>query len=312
MKIDDIFILHKAKSKGFEVYDKGDIPFITNGFSNNGIIGYVTPMRADRVFDFQGICLSAFCEATVQSPPFLPRGNGGSGLLVLEPKRALSNEELLQIAAYINNAHSWRFSYGRMVNKERVKNLEITFGTQIKLKNSLKGLLPPQPKERAAHMLANFMPFKISTLFELDRGQFHALDKLDSGRYPTVSRVSYDNGIVGFYEKPGKAKVYHRGTITVATTTGDAFVQLDDFIATDNVVILLPKIELNLEERFFIAGMINKEKWRVSYGRQCYKTVFAKTNIFLPVNERKELDRDYMKKMVSESYNFDFIKSIFA
>ena len=58
--------------------------------------------------------------------------------------------------------------------------------------------------------------------------------------------------------------------------------------------------------------MINKEKWRVSYGRQCYKTVFAKTNIFLPVNERKELDRDYMKKMVSESYNFDFIKSIFA
>jgi len=227
MKLDDLFIFHAAKSKGFEDYQNGDVAFITNGLRNNGIQGYVTPKERDRIFNFEGICLSAFCEATVHKPPYLPRGNGGSGLLVFEPKEEISFEQLSQIAAFINQAHRWRFSYGRMVNKERVKDLEIRIAKKISFRQTAEALLP-----KSTHVKTNichkptFSMFNITRFFDLERGDFHALDRLNEGQYPVVSRVTYDNGVTGFYDKPKGAKVYPKGTITIATTTGDAFVQL--------------------------------------------------------------------------------------
>lgn len=309
MKLSDVFDFKNAKSKGFDDYEAGDVAFVTNGFRNNGIQGFVTPQKNDRVINYDAICISAFCEATVQKPNFLPRGNGGSGLLVLKPKKSMTTDDLFQIAAYINKAHSWKFSYGRMVNEERVKNLEIKIDDTIKVKKSLSQLVPKEHKYTTPPKSSKFASFNITKLFDLHRGDFHALDKLEKGKYPTVSRVAYDNGIVGFYERPKKAKVYPKGTLTVATTTGDAFVQLDDFISTDNVVILIPKVPLNLEEKFYIASMINRERWRVSYGRQCYKAIFSKTNIFLPVKQEDEINYAYMREMVENSYNYPEVKS---
>lgn len=308
MKIEDVFNFRNAKSKGFEDYEEGDMPFVTNGFRNNGVQGYVKPKRGDRLFTHEGICISAFCEATVQSPPFLARGNGGSGLLVLEPKTSLTYAQLMEIAAYINSAHRWKFSYGRMVNWERVKHLEISYSRSPSPRVTLKSLLPKVERQKPVQQNPKFVSFNITELFDLLRGDFHAIDKLEEGKFATVSRVAYDNGIVGFYAKPRGANIYPKGTITVATTSGDAFVQTDEFISTDNVIILKPKRSFTLEDLFFIANMINRERWRVSYGRQCYKAIFSKTNIFLPVNKDGSLDHAYMKQIVSNGYNFGRVK----
>lgn len=310
MILEDLFKFHHAKSKGFEEYENGDIAFVTNGLANNGIIGYVNPKNSDRVFHFNGICISAFCEATVQRDNFLPRGNGGSGLLVLEPKNKMSFDELVQVASCINVSHMWKFSYGRMVNAERAKKLEIWLDKDMRPKNKISDMIKDKRTEiKHTRMVTKFKAVNITEFFELERGQFHAIDRLAKGKYPTISRVAYDNGIVGFFEKPRNAEVYPKGMITIATTTGDAFVQLDNFIATDNVVILIPKQKMSLGCLLFIASMINREKWRVSYGRQCYKTVFAKTNIFLPIKENGDLDNECMNEISSNSYNFKGIEA---
>jgi hypothetical protein len=120
-----LFTIQKAKSKGFESYEKGDIPFITNGIGNNGVQGFVKPNETARVFKTDAICVSAFCEATVQKAPFLPRGNGGSGLSVLVPKQTMSLDELLLHASYINKVYGWRFSYGRMIKMDRLKDMKL-------------------------------------------------------------------------------------------------------------------------------------------------------------------------------------------
>ena len=123
--IEDVFKITNAKSKGFNSYFEGDIPFVSNGTLNNGIIGYVTPNTNDRTFNEKGICLSAFCEATIHEPPFLPRGNGGSGLSVLIPKVKMEHNDFLFYAAYLNLYCNWRFSYGRMVTINRIKKLKV-------------------------------------------------------------------------------------------------------------------------------------------------------------------------------------------
>lgn len=76
-----------------------------------------------KVFDFTGIVVSAFAEATVQKGPFIARGNGGSGLIVLEPLEPTSLRDLLWYAAYINESVRWRFSFGRMVTVDRFRQV---------------------------------------------------------------------------------------------------------------------------------------------------------------------------------------------
>lgn len=156
--------------------------------------------------------------------------------------------------------------------------------------------------------------FLVTDFFDLKRGNFHSIANLDSGAYPTVSRVSTDNGLVGFYDKPNKALIWTPGTITVSTVTGDAFVQPLPFIATDNVVLCLPNAQhegMSLTEVFFVRLMIEFVKWRYSYGRQCYKTKFAKTEITLPVKPNGEPDKEYMREVVESTTHWPLVKEVF-
>jgi hypothetical protein len=124
-RIDEVFTPHTARSVGFESYTKGEVAYITNGLRDNGIVGFVKPKPRDKVFAFAGIAVSAFCEATVQIPPFVARGNGGSGLMVLEPKVSLTADQLGFFAAYINTFLRWRFSWYRQASVERIRRLQI-------------------------------------------------------------------------------------------------------------------------------------------------------------------------------------------
>ena len=155
----------------------------------------------------------------------------------------------------------------------------------------------------------------MSEIFNFNRGHFHSIKDLTPGPYPTISRISEDNGFVGFYDKPNeRTRVLPPSTITVSTVTGDSFVQPVPFIATDNVVLCTPKPQyrsLRLSALFFIAQMINQVKWRYSYGRQCYMTKFANTEIFLPIDRENRLDVAYMATLVESTSYWPLVKAIF-
>jgi type I restriction enzyme M protein len=175
----------------------------------------------------------------------------------------------------------------------------------------------------------NWKSFNITDIFQLKRGSFHSIAKLDPGQYPTISRSSTDNGLVGFYERPEKvitkivnkvvkktvikATLWKPGTISVSTVTGDAFIQPVPFLATDNVVLLLPRPnyeKARLTTLLFMTVMINDVKWRYSYGRQCYQSKFATTNIMLPVKSGI-LDEDFMQRAVEGAFYWKFVKAAF-
>ena len=156
--------------------------------------------------------------------------------------------------------------------------------------------------------------FMVTDIYKLHRGHFHSIADLDPGKYPTISRVSTDNGFVGFYDKPDRASILPAKTITVSSVTGDAFVQPIPFIATDNVVLCTLKPEyrnLKLTSLFFIQAMMNSIKWRYSYGRQCYKTKYEKTEIPLPINEDGKLDEEFMAALVKGAKHWPLVSAIF-
>ena len=163
---------------------------------------------------------------------------------------------------------------------------------------------PPSP--------TSWRQFTASDVFHIRRGHFHSIAALDPGTYVTISRVSADNGLVGFYDIPDGASIWPAGTITVSTVTGDAFVQPVPFIATDNVLMCSPKAGyegFSPASLMFAAQMLDSVKWRYSYGRQCYVKKFSKTQFCMPVTEDGDLDYDYMESVVETRPYWQFVVS---
>ena len=307
----DLFNIYTANSKSIVEYSSGCIPFVSNGFYNNGVLGYVDPYPSDRVFKGGTISVSAFCEAVVQKEDYLPRGNGGSGLIVLEPKANMDYLRLNGYAAIINNALKWKYSYGRMVtkgrfSKESIPNTDFSCIIPPNV-NDIIASIEKKQKILKCEIASPLCRIPITDIFDLQHGSFHSIEALSIGSLPTVSRIDSNNGVVGLYDAPDDAEVFKSLTITVSTVSGDTFVQLENFIATDNVVICKPKIKLKTETVFFIALSLNLEKWRWSYGRQCYKNKFAKTEIYLPM-QNGCIDELAIKKFITRQWGWNYIK----
>lgn len=171
---------------------------------------------------------------------------------------------------------------------------------------------PSQPS--LPHPPSAWKQFLASEVFNIERGHFHSIADLEPGSNITISRISTDNGFVGFFDPPDGAEEWPAGTITVSTVTGDSFVQPVPFIATDNVVMLTPKIGYQAftpSSLTFAAQMLDMVKWRYSYGRQCYQNRFAKTEFILPVTDDGELDYAYMDAVVSQVPYWPLVQNSF-
>lgn len=59
-----------------------------------------------------------------------------------------------------------------------------------------------------------------------------------------------------------------------------------------------------------MAAMVNRVKWRYSYGRQCYKSKFAQTEIVLPVGTEGKPDEDYMAAVVENAPYWPLVRVV--
>lgn len=233
----------------------------------------------------------------------------------LEPKKKLPTEYLFYVASVIRNT-KWRFNYARNMTPKRLGKIELFSDTEFKPELSYGEISQELYPKRNIHYDAvtknpKLKSYTITELFDLERGQFHSIEKLEKGNYITISRVSTDNGVIGFYAKPSRAKVYEKYLITVSSVTGDAFIQYINFIATDNVVICKPKKPYKITTLIYVQAFLNKTKWRYSYGRQCYKRIFQKTIVFLPITNKNEIDEEYIEKIVkNQPYWKEFEKRL--
>lgn len=317
--IGTLFSLQSGSFHATKELDVGDIPLISCGDTDNGLVGYFDiPLKERRKN-----CITVAYNGQPLLAKFHPYEFGAKDdVAVLTPLAPMQNRTLFCVAALLNHM-TWRYNYGRKCFREKLRNVQISvpvtnIGTVEHIdENAIEQIFPYEldaflPKLSHSQLKlaqpTKWAVFIITNLFSIKRGDFHSLTALGIGESVTVSRVTSDNGVVGYYEAPDKAKVYSRGSITVSTVGGDAFVQLDDFIATDNVLICSPKNPMEITTVFFIAIMLNLQKWRYSYGRQCYKTKFSTTKIQLPVRDDGELDISYMATVVENTGYWSLVK----
>lgn len=310
MRLNELFRIHNARSAAFKSHAPGDVAFVTNGLVNNGIQGYVAPLRKDTAFDFDGLCVSAFCEATVQKAPFIARGNGGSGLVILEPLRDLSKNQLIFYAAFINKILFWRFSFGRMVTKDRIELVEVPEIPESIPDIDLIHFLPSKEEVSPQIIdLGQMSQIKISSIFEIKSGDYHAATaELNPGTIPLISCGEIDNGIVGFFDVPPENQYSNYLTVAYNGKPLTTYYHPYTFGAKDDVAVCIPINSLPLSTVMYIQGAINREAWRFSYGRKCFKEKLTNTTIVLPVREDGHLNHEVMKRIVTQTSYWNYLE----
>ena len=305
VRIDDIFTIHTAKSVSFSDHDAGPIPFVTSGSANNGVLGLVSADPADKVFYYDGICVSAFAEATPHVGPFIARGNGGSGLVVLEPNPPLSHQNLIQTAAFINAQVGWRFNWYRQVSATKLGAVSIPDELPA-LARTNNDVLPESLGRPRGDWNLNLHSYRLDEIFDLQAGRFHSLNRLESGVTPVISCGGIDNGIAGYFAV--ESQHIHRGKLTIALN-GSPLLTLwhpYSFAGKDDVAICTPITPLRVSTLLFIQMIMNRESWRYSYYRKCYIGKLRRFCIKLP-SAADGIDEETISSVVGVAPYWDYV-----
>ena len=298
----------------------GSVPLVSCGDINHGFIDRFDIPQETR---YSNVITVAYNGATLTAKyrPYEFGAKDDVGILL--PRQKTEELSLVYVVALINSLR-WRYSYGRKCFKGKLGDLLIdvpvhTNGAAVRIDNngireaisiSELDLRPPHRRHTAgAPTRTNWVTKRLDEIFHLVRGDFHSLGALGRGPWPTVSRTTNDNGVAGYYEQPEGSKLYPPGTITVSTVGGDAFVQSRKFIVTDNVVVLQPRAEMPLETVVLIAAMVNQQKWRYGYGRQCYQQKLSGMTVKVPWRTGG-LDHDAAKRLVRQQPYWDYFRQM--
>lgn len=124
---------------------------------------------------------------------------------------------------------------------------------------------------------------KVSDLFHVKSGDFHAIKELEPGTVPLVSCGDTDNGVMGYFDIP--AANQYREAVTVAYNGSwpiMAKFHPYTFGAKDDVAVLIPRHEISRLGLLYTAALLNRMTWRYSYGRKCFREKLAEVDIALP------------------------------
>ena len=306
--IKDLFVLHRAKSGLFSDYGQGDVAYVRNGLVDNGVIGYVSPLSKDKIFRYAAIVVSAFCEATVQLPPFIACGRAGNGLVVLEPRFPMSLAMMAKIAAYINLAVQWRFNWYRQVTSDRLSNLQVPDHLEADVDFEVAKALPDISSQPTASSIpSTTRKFSVDDLFELSQGNYHVLDQLGPGAIPVISCKDSNNGIAGFFDVP--SGLVYQDQLTVALNGSPLTTKYHhyEFATKDDVAVCTPRQQWRLSTVFFIGGVLNRERWRYSYYRKCYMAKLRRFEIRLPASG-DAIDEDAIEAIMHTAPYWPFVK----
>ena len=287
------------------------------GDVNHGFVGYYD-IPVDKQYRE---AVTVACNGQSLAAKFRPYVFGAKDDIGILIPRSPKNERALVYVAAMLNDKRWRYSYGRKCFKNKLEAVEIevpvyssnsgTWRLDLDHIDHLLGAVPldvrpiPGSSTKSALPKIEWVERRPDEIYNLVRGDFHSTKDLAEGKFSTVSRTEADNGVVGYFEQPDGSTIYSPSTIMVSTVSGDAFVQVEPYIVTDNVVVCIPKERMRPASTYFVAAMINEQKWRYGYGRQPYIRKLSALTIRLPWSDGK-MDEATMEAVVSQQPYWDF------
>lgn len=324
-KVGVLFDIHPTKNYGlnnsklFETV--GDTPVVVNSSYNNGIAGYVDLPATE-----EGNIIT-FSDTTSSDAIFYQPNSfiGYSHVQGMYPRSINWTEKslLFFLTIFKKVASNNNFDYINKFNRENAKELLVplpidsngninfkymetyidNFEPHIMNKiESLRQINDYGGKEIDMNKWKNF---HLYDLFEINAGS--KLDKVKmKENNPTINfvgRSGINNGVTTVVDKIEGLEPYKAGYLTLSlggAYLGSCFVQDKEFYTSQNVVVLIPKFDMNIYVKQFICSVIFKE------GNTHYRAFIDELNKHikrdfefpLPVDNQGNADFEYMENYI--------------
>ncbi len=244
-----------------------------------------------------GSVLSSF----VQQEPFFT----GQNVKVLVPKTPMTLEQKLCYCACIE-ANRFRYStFGREANAS-FDSLHVPDA------DHLPDLSHYQPSSMSLSRMpiaatsttldtTTWHAYLIGSLFDIRKGKRLTKANMTEGTIPFIGASDSNNGCTATV---GNDTHLHQGGLITVSYNGsiaEAFYQPKPFVASDDINVLYPRFRLNKYVAIFVCTVIQRERYRFSYGRKWHKELMQQSTIKLPATATGEPDWQYME---------DYIKSL--
>ena len=291
----------------------GEILFLTAGFDNQGVKGYLAGnfeiWHNPISIDMFGNCFYHECNCA-----------GDDNVYALVNNDMTSNTKLF-ITGVLNKQLSIQFSYKDQFRQHDLDVLSIKLpadfagnpdwhymdeyiAKRASLAHKYVSELKSTKNQRKPLKISGWQEYKLSDLFDPEYtdgdNKPNRLLEDDDG-HPLIGATSECFGCVGYYQTD--TKVFPAKSLTW-DRFGHCFVQPNSFqtMAHGNVMVLKPKVDHSYEALLFVASIINRisQMRDYGYGRTLTLSEFKRSTIKLPALSDGTPDWATMRKRVAD------------
>lgn len=313
-KISDLFYLESGNGLALNklTHNPNGIAFVSRTSKNNGVSDFVNSYNNIQPFSAGLITVAlsgnSVLESFVQPFDFYT----GYHIMVLTPIKEMTLQEKLYYCICIRH-NRFKYNFGRQANRtlsdlvvpeyvpDNIHSLNIT--SYNSFNESYNTVSSP------TFNIENWKMFKYEEIFDVEAGKGVLIGKAkkNPGSAPLVSATRLNNAIATYTNFP----TTHRGNSIIiiknGINVGTAFYQPNDFLATSDVAVLIPKFNNNVYIAMFLITLINKDSYRYNYGRKWTMNSFSKATIPLPVDSQGKPDWNWIENYIK---SLNYSKSI--
>ena len=139
------------------------------------------------------------------------------------------------------------------------------------------------------------------------KAKAYSKDELEIAKYPNedtipyVTRTEPNNSVEAFIEENNLDGIEFGNALVVGDTTATVSYQRDPFVAGDHIVVIRAPW-LNEFTGLFFETLLNKERFRYSYGRAFIKDLIKDTILFIPCDKKGQPDFLEMERIIKEMH----------
>lgn len=292
---------------------EGEIPLVSSGKENNGIIAFVEDKKA-RLWEANTLTIDMFGKVFYQENPYFAVSHGRVNILL--PKISMTKECLQFMGCAIEKVTLQKYAFNEMctgtkVLKDNIKLPATPDGApdwaymesymaniETKVAESLTLLQAAKDAEKKKVDTREWGGFRVGELFNAFLSKDDIQPKaIVVGNTPLVSSGKENNGIIAFIDNKN-ARLWEANTLTV-DMFGKVFYQEQPYYAVSHgrVNILMPKMPMTKHCMQFIGCAIERVTTdKYAFSEMCTGTKLLKDVILLPKDKTGQPDWAYMEE----------------
>lgn len=230
------------------------------------------------------------------------RQSGDDTVQWLNPEERLSYK--LPVPEFSINLSDFNLSilkfilYQRGINETQFKDIAFKLAIGASIPEELSFIYESFPMVDEKVDCSDWKEFPISYFFSVSKGTRLTKSNMIDGNINYIGASAFNNGIVTQISNDDAINEPFKITVCYNGSVGESFYQIEPFWATDDVNILSPKFDINLNLALFFTSILRKVGSNYAFVDKWTKDIMEKTLLKVPVDSKGNPDFNFIKQFM--------------